>query len=53
MAGYFLLLAGISSTLSFSSNFFRLVAWRDLEALAEKRAIKSMSSLRLSSVFLF
>ena len=43
----------ISSTLSFSSIFLRLVVWRLLATFAENLRINSSSSLRFSSAFCF
>ena len=52
MYGYFRLDGLISSSSIFSSAFFREVACLDLEAFAEKREMKSCSSLIFSSFFL-
>ena len=51
--GYFLLDAGISSTVIFSRSFLLDVAWLDFDLLAENRSINDLSSLIFSSAFLF
>ena len=51
MPGYLRLDGRISSTLSFSSIFLRLVVCLLFATLAEKRRINSSSSLRFSSAF--
>ena len=53
MPGYLRREGLISSMLSFSSIFLRLVVCFDLATLALKRWMNSMSSLRFSSAFLF
>ena len=50
MKGYLRVEGWMSVSSILSSSFLRLVACLDLEALAEKRAMKSLSSLILASL---
>ena len=53
MYGYLRDETGMSSSVSFSSSFFREVACRALEALALKRWMNAFRSLALALVFAF